>query len=78
MHLLGKLIKDYSEIVLKPLNNVISEVFGYDSEQGRHLREVGAPNYEEAELVVHLCTTLCTYLSKKNFKNEDNIEVLFE
>ena len=75
---LGKLIKDHSEIVPKPLDKVVSEVFGYASEQGRHLREGGAPNYEEAELVVHLCATLCTYLSKKNFKKEDDIEELFK
>jgi hypothetical protein len=54
---------------------VISKVYGFASEQGRHLKEGGVPNYEEAELVVHLSASLCTYLAKKNFpKNElDNL-----
>lgn len=64
---LGKLINDNPNIVPKPLDNVIRELFGFASEQGRHLREGGAPDYEEAELVVHLCASFCTYLTKKNF-----------
>lgn len=63
---LGKLINDNPNIVPKPLDNVIKEIFGFASEQGRHLREGGAPNYEEAELVVHLSASLCTYLTKKD------------
>ena len=62
---LGKLIKDHPDIVPKPLNKVISEIFGFASEQGRHLREGNAPKYEEAELIVHLCASLCIYLTKK-------------
>lgn len=65
---LGKLINDNPNVVPKPLDNVIKEIFGFASEQGRHLREGGAPNYEEAELVVHLSASLCTYLTKKNFQ----------
>lgn len=64
---LGKLIKEHPNIVPSPLNKVISEIFGFSSEQGRHLREGGEPNYEEAELVVHLSASLCSYLCKKNF-----------
>ena len=64
---LGKLINDNPNVVPKPLDNVIKEVFGFSSEQGRHLREGGAPSYEEAELVVHLSASLCVYLTKKKF-----------
>lgn len=64
---LGKLINRNPQILPKPLDNVVSELFGFASEQGRHLREGGAPDYEEAELVVHLSASLCTYLTKKNF-----------
>lgn len=67
---LGKLINDNPNIVPKPLDNVIKEVFGFASEQGRHLREGGGPNYEEAELVVHLSASLCAYLTKKNWQIE--------
>lgn len=70
---LGRLISDHPNIVPRPLNKVVGEVFGFSSEQGRHLREGRTPNYEEAELVVHLCASVCTYLSRKQFnaKNED-------
>lgn len=64
---LGKLINDNPNIVPKPLDNVIKGIFGFASEQGRHLREGGAPKYEEAELVVHLCASLCVYLTEKNW-----------
>lgn len=73
---LGKLINDHPGIVPQPLNKVVSEIFGFSSEQGRHLREGEAPNYEEAELVVHLSASLCTYLCKKNFsKNDDFFDI---
>ena len=73
---LGKIISYHPNIVPKPLDNVIKEIFGFASEQGRHLREGYNPSYEEAELVVHLCASLCSYLSKKNFKLNE-IEELF-
>lgn len=68
---LGKLINDHPDIVPKPLNDVISKIYGFASEQGRHLKEGGEPNYEEAELVVHLSASLCTYLAKKNFFKDE-------
>lgn len=61
------LIKTHSQIIPKPLYKVVGGLFGFASEQGRHLREGGAPDYEEAILVVHLSAPLCTYLTKKNF-----------
>lgn len=64
---LGKLINDNPNVVPKPLDNVIKEIFGFASEIGLHLREGGAPSYEEAELVVHLSASLCVYLTKKKF-----------
>ena len=70
---LGKLINTHSQIIPKPLDKVVSELFGFASEQGRHLREGGAPKYEEAELVVHLSASLCTYLTKKNFSKENDL-----
>ena len=70
---LGKLINTHSQIIPKPLDKVVSGLFGFASEQGRHLREGGAPDYEEAELVVHLSASLCTYLTKKNFSKENDL-----
>lgn len=62
---LGELIKKYGAIVPKPLDDVISKIWGYASEQGRHLREGRAPSYEDAELIVGLSAVMSTYLSKK-------------
>lgn len=70
---LGKLINSNPQILPKPLDKVVCELFGFASEQGRHLREGGAPDYEEAELVVHLSASLCTYLTKKNFSKENDL-----
>lgn len=75
---LGKIISDNPGIVPKPLDNVIKEAYGFASDRGRHLREEGTPAYEEAELVVFLSATLCTYLTKKNFRKEkDTTELPF-
>jgi hypothetical protein len=65
---LGELINKNPNIVPPPLNDVISKIWGYSSEQGRHLREGRDPQYDEAELMVHLSATLCTYLSKKHMQ----------
>lgn len=60
---LGALISKNPDILPKPLDKVVQEVFGFASEQGRHLREGGAPDFNEAEFVVHLSASLCVYLT---------------
>lgn len=69
---LGELIKKHSTIVPKPLNEAISKVWGYSSEQGRHLRDGGEPDYEEAELIVGLSSVISTYLSKRLQKQKSD------
>lgn len=64
---LGALIKVHPEIVPSPINDVVFKLFGYASEKGRHLIEGIVPSFEEAELIVHLSASLCSYLTKKNF-----------
>ena len=64
---LGKLIKDNPDIVPRPTDEIVSKIFGYASEWGRHLKEGRNPDYEEAELIVHLSASFCSYLSKKHF-----------
>lgn len=63
---LGALINKHPEIVPPPLNIAVSKIFGFASEQGRHLQEGREPAYEEAELLVHLSASLCSYLCKKH------------
>jgi hypothetical protein len=62
---LGDLMKKANGIVPPPLDQAISKVWGFTSEQGRHLREGGEPDYLEAELVVELSTAISTYLGKR-------------
>lgn len=74
---LGELIKKHPNIVPKPLDEVISKIWGFASEQGRHLKEGGQPSYEEAELVVSLSAVLTTYLGKKFILNHDEEDLPF-
>lgn len=62
---LGELIKRHPNIVPKPLDIAIDKIWGFTSEQGRHLREGQRPEYLEAELVVELSAAISTYLGKK-------------
>ena len=70
---LGVLISKHPEIVPPPLDVAISKIFGFGSEQGRHLKEGHEPAYEEAELLVHLSASLCSYLCKKHIKSDASI-----
>jgi hypothetical protein len=72
---LGKLINDHPDIVPKPLDTVISKLWGYTSNMGRHVEEGNPPDFEEAELAVSVSASLISYLAKKNFPDETNKEV---
>ena len=62
---LGTLISKHSQIIPKPLDDAIQKIWGFSSNHGRHLNEGAIPPYEEAELLVHLSASLCTYLVSK-------------
>lgn len=62
---LGELIKQNRGIVPSPLDVVVEKIWGFSSEQGRHLREGGAPDIDEVELLVGLSLSLSAYLAKK-------------
>ncbi|MRG47013.1 hypothetical protein GFS24_17960 [Chitinophaga sp. SYP-B3965] len=62
---LGDIMKIAGTIIPTPLDQVISKIWGYSSEQGRHLKEGKEPEYLEAELVVELSATISNYLGKK-------------
>jgi len=74
---LGELIKKHPNIVPKPLDEAITKIWGFTSEQGRHLREGGQPDYEEAELVVGLSAVLTTYLCKTFVPSNPDEELPF-
>lgn len=68
---LGALINRNPNIIPKPLDQAIVKIWGYSSEQGRHLKEGKEPLFQEAELVVGLFSVLSSYISKK-FKSLPN------
>lgn len=62
---LGQLIKQNPKLIPKPLDSAIEKLYGYASEHGRHILEGGDPDYDEAFLVVHIASSLCSYLMNK-------------
>jgi hypothetical protein len=71
---LGELIKKANGIIPKPLDRAIEKIWGWTSEQGRHLQEGRKPEYLEAELVVDLSAAIANYLGKK-LGGKDAIEI---
>ena len=68
---LGELIKKNPNILPKALGEGIRKIYGFASENGRHLKEGKEPAYEEVVLIVHLSAALCTYLGNKLPKRND-------
>lgn len=62
---LGELMKKFPNAIPSPLDQAVTKIWGFTSEQGRHLREGQAPEYLEAELVVEVTAAISTYLGKK-------------
>ncbi|WP_151718678.1 AbiJ-NTD4 domain-containing protein [Gemmobacter serpentinus] len=48
-----------------PLDQAVTKLWGFSSEQGRHILEGGAPRFEEAELVVTTASALSVYLLRQ-------------
>ncbi len=62
---LGELIKRHPDLFPRPLDQSLEKAWGYASEAGRHLKEGQAPAFEEAELIVGICGSVCRYLARK-------------
>jgi hypothetical protein len=60
------MIKRRPDLLPKPLDTALSQIWGYSSNYARHLSEQRTPTRDEAELVVGLAAVLATYLSRKN------------
>lgn len=65
---LGEIIKKNREIVPAPLDTVIEKMWGFSSEQSRHLQEGKEPAFDEVELLVGLSASISTYLARKSPK----------
>lgn len=63
---LGEILKRYKDVVPKPLDEAINKIWGFASENARHINEGREPSFEEAELVVIMVAGVSTYLAKKH------------
>jgi hypothetical protein len=62
---LGDILKRYPGLLPKPLDEALSKVWGYASNEARHVVEGREISREEAELLVGLSATVSTYLLRK-------------
>jgi hypothetical protein len=62
---LGDILKRYPDLIPRPLDAAVDKLWGFASEQGRHLREGREPQREEAELAVHVSAAIIGYLTRK-------------
>ena len=62
---LGAILQRNPGLVPAPLNQALEKIWGFASEQGRHLREGRTPDYLEAEVAVQTALALANYLAKR-------------
>lgn len=62
---LGEILKRHPNLLPKPLDTAVSQIWGYASNQARHVEEGREPAREEAELIVGLSAAISTYLIRK-------------
>jgi len=62
---LGEILRRYPGMLPKPLDTALSQVWGYASNQARHVQEGRDISREDAEFPVGLSATVSTYLSSK-------------
>jgi hypothetical protein len=61
---LGKMAKHLD--LPSPLDDVVFKLYGYATQNGRHVSESSNPASEDAELYVHIACALCSFLIKKD------------
>ena len=62
---LGELIRRGRVQLPPPLDQAVAMIWGFASNNGRHLTEGRPPTFAEAELIVGLCAVLSMYLARK-------------
>lgn len=62
---LGQVMKKHPDLLPKPLDEAVSKMWGYASNEARHVVEGRETNREEAELLVGLSAVLSGYLTRK-------------
>lgn len=61
----GEILKRHPGLLPKPLDTALSQVWGYASNEARHVLEGREISRDEAELLVGLSAAVSTYLSRK-------------
>jgi hypothetical protein len=62
---LGQILKKHPGLVPSPLDEALCKVWGYASNEARHVQEGQEPEREEVELLIWLAAAVATYLGKK-------------
>jgi hypothetical protein len=62
---LGEILKRHPGLLPKPLDEALSKVWGYASNEARHVVEGRDISRDEAVLLVGLSATVTTYLLRK-------------
>lgn len=62
---LGTLLAQHKAVVPPPLDQALDKIWGFASEQGRHIREGREPEVDEVQLAVHVSAAVATYLIRK-------------
>jgi AbiJ N-terminal domain 4 len=62
---LGEILKRHPGLLPRPLDTALSQVWGYASNEARHVLEGREISWGEAELLVGLSATVSTYLLRK-------------
>ena len=62
---LGQIVNRNAQLLPRPLDTALSQVWGYASNEARHVQEGREPRREEAELIVGLAAAVTTYLTRR-------------
>ncbi len=63
---LGEIMKRHKELMPAPIDEAVIKLWGYASENARHIREGREPDFSEAELIVGVCASVSAYLANKS------------
>lgn len=63
---LGEILKRYPTLLPKPLDTALSQIWGFASNEARHVVEGRDIGREEAELIVGLSASVSTFLLRKS------------
>lgn len=63
---LGEVLRRHPDLLPRPVDEAIAKLWGYASNEARHVEEGREPAREDAEMIVGLAATIATYLTRKH------------